>query len=142
MYTGGCHDGTRHSLVSGSPSNEDGRCTSCVWHKCGGRLSRACCVGAMRGGPKRSKDQEERIHTSSSRILLVPCFLVSSALPLVSSCSRFIPASPASNGGIRSALTISSLAVASSGFQCAWPFFCLARESCLCREMSAVLGSA
>lgn len=75
--------------------------------------------------------------------MLVPCFLVSSARPLVSSCSRLMLASvdpPA--GSCRSALMLSSLLDASSAFQWPLPCFCLAIESCLCFSLASGEGSA
>lgn len=63
--------------------------------------------------------------------MLVRFLLVSSARPLVCSCSCFMAASPASLGAMRSALTLSSLTDASSGFQWPWPFFCFSSESFL-----------
>jgi hypothetical protein len=73
--------------------------------------------------------------------MLVPCLAVSSACPLVRSCSRFIAASPASPGVMRSALTVSSLSEASSGFQWPCPRFCFSMESSLCLAKSEALGS-
>lgn len=90
--------------------------------------------------PLSLQDKNLKPHMS---FMLVPCFLVSSARPLVSSCSRLMLASvdpPA--GSCRSALMLSSLLDASSAFQWPLPCFCLAIESCLCFSLASGEGSA
>ena len=74
--------------------------------------------------------------------MLVPCLAFSSAASLVRSCRRFMAASPASCGLMRSALTLSSLSDASSGFQWPLPWRCFESESCLCLSNSSGLGSS
>lgn len=87
---------------------------------------------AGRGEGRRVRElllQGEENHKPS--FMLVRFLLVSSARSLVWSCNRFMAASPASLGPMRSALTLSSLTDASSGFQWPWPRFCFSSESCL-----------
>ena len=74
--------------------------------------------------------------------MLVPFLDFSSAASFVRSCKRCIAASPASWGPIRSALTLSSLSDANSGFQWPFPCFCLERESALCLSNSRGFGSS
>lgn len=67
-------------------------------------------------------------------LILVPALLVSSAAFFVLSCNAAIFSDACRSLDARSAFTASSLSDASSGFQWPEPFFCLARESLLCRS--------
>merc|ERR1712169_35682 len=70
-------------------------------------------------------------------LMLVPALAVSSAALLVLSCKSL-----AGSSADRSALTASSLSDASSGFQWPVPFFCFARESCLCLSKSVCVDDS